>query len=97
MVIYVTESSTDHFGLLELLKREGVFFTEKTRETTRELTTAGWRMVEFQANLPEVVPVPPQYVSAEAEARAWRLPSGRLIISDAEGNLEQITSPPSNR
>jgi hypothetical protein len=49
--------------------------------------------VEIQANLPEVIPVPAEYTQGDVEARAWRLPSGKLIISDMDGNLEQIASP----
>jgi hypothetical protein len=51
-------------------------------------------MMEVQANLPEVRPVPPGYTQGDVDARAWRLPSGRLIISDMDGNLERIATLP---
>ncbi|MEJ2673403.1 MAG: hypothetical protein P8168_14650 [Deltaproteobacteria bacterium] len=94
MVIYVTESGSDRTELVEALKDEGVSFKESSRQTVRESSTAGWRMVEVQANLQEVIPVPPEYTQGDVDARAWRLPSGRMIISDMEGNLEQITPAP---
>ena len=48
-------------------------------------------MVEIQANLPEVFPVPPEFAESDSSVRVWRLPSGKMIISDMDGNLEQIT------
>jgi hypothetical protein len=50
-------------------------------------------MIEVQANVPEIK-VPPEHRQSEGDVRAWRLPSGRLIITDLDGNLEQIVSPP---
>jgi hypothetical protein len=54
-------------------------------------------MVDLEANLPEVFPVPPEYIQSEGDVRVWRLPSGRLIINDLEGNLDRITTPPPSR
>ena len=51
-------------------------------------------MLEIQANVPEVIPVPPEYTQGAVDVRAWRLPSGKLVITDMEGNLERIASPP---
>jgi hypothetical protein len=93
MVIYVNEAGSDRTELLETLDQEGVNYREVPTDTTRELGSASWRMVEVQANLPEVRPLPPGYSRGDVDARAWRLPSGRLIISDMDGNLEQIASP----
>lgn len=93
MVIYVNESGSDRQELTEELVKEGVSFRERSTQTTREMGTAGWRMVALEANLPEVFPVPPEYIQSEGDVRAWRLPSGRLIITDLEGNLEQIATP----
>ena len=45
---------------------------------------------EIKANLPEVFPVPPEVAQSDGSVRVWRLPSGRMIISDLDGNLEQI-------
>jgi hypothetical protein len=92
MVVYVSESGSDRTELTETLVQEGVTYQECQAKTTREMGTASWRMMEVQANLPEVFPVPPEY--AEIDVRAWRLPSGRLIITDMEGNLERIASAP---
>ena len=98
MVIYVNESGSDRQELIEELVKEGVSFKEASGKTTRESSTAGWRTVAVSANLPEVTPVPPEFSQSEGDVRAWRLPSGRLIITDLEGNLEQIGTPrPSKR
>ncbi len=93
MIIYVNEAGSDRQELMEELVKEGVTFRESSGKTTRESSTSGWRMVSVEANLPEVTPVPPEFVQSEGDVRVWRLPSGRLIITDLEGNLEQIASP----
>jgi len=93
MVIYVTEGGSDRQELTEALIREGVTYQECQKETVRELGTASYRLIEVQANLPEVK-VPPEYSQGDINARAWRLPSGRLIITDESGSLEQIAPPP---
>lgn len=93
MIIYVHEGGADRVELIEALIKEGVTYQECKVESVRELGTASYRLVEIQANLPEVIPVPAEYTQGEAEARAWRLPSGKLIISDMDGNLEQIAAP----
>jgi hypothetical protein len=93
MIIYVHESGSDRVELTEALVKEGVSYRERSVETERELGPTGSRLVEIEANLAEVFPVPPEYVQGERDTRVWRLPSGRLIISDLDGNLEQIASP----
>jgi hypothetical protein len=93
MLIYVSESGSDRQELTEELAKEGVSYRERSTQTTREMGTASWRMVAVEANLPEVFPVPPEFAQSEGDVRAWRLPSGRLIIGDLEGNLEQIATP----
>ena len=93
MIIYVNEAGSDRVELVEELTKEGVSFKESSGKTTRESSTAGWRMVAVEANLPEVYPVPPEFAQSEGDVRAWRLPSSRLIITDLEGNLEQIATP----
>jgi len=93
MIIYVHEGGSDRVELAEVLIKEGVAYQERKVESVRELGTASYRLVEIQANLPEVIPVPAEYTQRDVEARAWRLPSGKLIISDMDGNLEQIASP----
>jgi hypothetical protein len=93
MIIYVNESGSDRQELIEELVKEGVTFKESSGKTTRESSPSGWRMVAVSANLPEVTPVPPEFSQSEGDVRAWRLPSGRLIITDLEGNLDQISTP----
>jgi len=88
MIIYVHQGGSDRVELTEVLIKEGVAYQECKVESVRELGTASYRLVEIQANLPEV-----EYTQRDVEARAWRLPSGKLIISDMDGNLEQIVSP----
>ena len=93
MVIYVNESGSDREELIEELVKEGVSFKEASGKTTRESSTSGWRTVAVSANLPEVTPVPSEFSQSEGDVRAWRLPSGRLIIADLEGNLDRIATP----
>ncbi len=90
MVIYVFESGSDRTELIEVLAKEGVTYQECKATTERE-AGAAVGMVEIQANLPEVIPVPPEFTQGDTEVRAWRLPSGKMIITDMDGNLEQIT------
>ena len=91
MVIYVTKAGSERTDLEEVLVKEGVTYQECPAGRDQEL---GSPLIEIQANLPEVFPVPPQYVQSEGDVRVWRLPSGRLIISDLQGNLDQIATPP---
>jgi hypothetical protein len=92
MVVYVTESGSDRTELTEALVQEGVTYQECQAKTTRELGTTSYGIMEVQANLPEVK-VPPEFTQSEGDVRAWRLPSGRLVITDLEGNLERIATP----
>ena len=96
MIIFVNEAGSDRLELIEELVKEGVTFKESSGQTTRESSTSGWRKVAVEANLPEVTPVPSQFSESDGDVRAWRLPSGRLIITDLEGSLEQIATPPSH-
>lgn len=93
MIIYVSENGSDRLELIEALVKEGVTYQECKAATEREGTISAIRMVEIQANVPEVVPVPPELTQGDGDVRAWRLPSGKLVISDMDGNLEQITRP----
>jgi hypothetical protein len=97
MVLYVTETGSDRQELIEALVKEGVTFQECKATTVREMGTTSYGLVEIQANLPEVYPVPPEFAESDSDVRVWRLPSGRLIISDMVGNLEQIATPPPTR
>ena len=93
MIIYVSENGSDRLELIEALVKEGVTYQECQAATEREAGISAVRMVEIQANVPEVVPVPPELTQGDGEVRVWRLPSGKLVISDMDGNLEQITRP----
>jgi hypothetical protein len=93
MVIYVNEGGSDRQEIIEELVKEGVTFKESSRQTTRESGTSGWRAVAVEANLPEVRPVPLEFAQSDGDIRVWRLPSGRLIITDLEGNLDRIATP----
>ncbi|MGA8572161.1 MAG: hypothetical protein ACLP7A_08390 [Desulfobaccales bacterium] len=93
MIILVHEDGSDRVELTEALNKEGVPYEERQVETERELGTTSYRLVEILANLPEVFPVPAEFVQSEGDTRVWRLPSGRMIVSDLDGNLEQIASP----
>ncbi len=94
MEVYVMEHGPSRKELLEALKAEGVSFQERKTHTEREAGSGGIQIVEIQANLSEVVPVPPEYTQGSTEVRAWRLPSGKLVITDMEGNLDRIAGPP---
>lgn len=93
MIIYVNEAGSDRQELVEELVKEGVTFKESSGKTTRESGTSGVRTVAVEANLPEVWPVPPEFAQGDGDVRVWRLPSGRLIITDLEGSLERIATP----
>ena len=97
MVVYVSESGSDRAELTEVLVQEGVTYQECRAGTEREMGFSSTGMVEVQANLLEVIPVPSEFTQGGVDIRAWRLPSGRLIITDLEGNLDQIASPPPGR
>lgn len=90
MIVYVAENRLE---LIEALVAEGVTYQECKATTEREAGISAVRMVEIQANVPEVIPVPPEYTQGDTELRAWRLPSGKLVITDMDGNLEQIVRP----
>ncbi|MBM4273779.1 MAG: hypothetical protein FJ134_04840 [Deltaproteobacteria bacterium] len=96
MVVYVHEMGSDRTELTEALIKEGVTYQECPAKTEREMGVSASRIMEISANLPEVN-VPPEYTGTVDNPRAWRLPSGKLIITDLEGNLEQIASPPPGR
>jgi hypothetical protein len=91
MVIYVSKAGSEHQELAEVLVKEGVTYQECPAGRDREL---GSPLIEVQANLPEVFPIPPEYAQSEGDIRAWRLPSGRIIITDLQGNLDRIASAP---
>ena len=90
MQLFVTMSDSQE--LFEVFATEGVTYQERLAESVRELGTGSYEVYEIQASVPEVK-VPPEHTQGDIGARAFRLPSGRLIITDQEGNLERITQP----
>lgn len=95
MQVYVTESGSDRAELLEALVKEGVTYEECPTENFRELGAACWRVMEVKAALQEVILLPAENYHLQPPLKAWRLPSGRLIIGGAAGHLEEITRMPS--
>jgi|UniRef100_A0A7V6A673 hypothetical protein len=89
MLLYLDQSALKEVE--EVLVAEGVTYQKRTG-SAREQGSGSWLMFQLEANLPEVQ-VPREYSQSEGDVRAFRLPSGRLIITDLEGNLEQITVP----
>jgi hypothetical protein len=90
MNIFVDQSGLK--DLQEILAEEGITFQESPTGSVRELNTGSWPVTQVQANLPEVK-IPPEYSQGDVGARAFRLPSGKLIITNLEGNLDRITIP----
>lgn len=89
-------SASDSQEMFDLLTQEGVSYQQRLLESVREMGTGSYEIYEISANLPEVK-VPPEFVSSEGDVRAFRLPSGRLILTDLEGNLERVAMPASPR
>lgn len=94
MILYVDQSGLK--DVQEVFAKEGVTFEERQTGSVRELNAGSWPVIQVRANLPEVK-VPPEYSQGDMGARAFRLPSGKLIITDLEGSLEQITIPAPGR
>jgi hypothetical protein len=90
MILFVDQSGLK--DLQEVFADEDITFQERQAGSVREMGTGSWPVIKVQANLPEVR-VPPEYREGDGGTRAFRLPSGKLIITDLEGNLEQITTP----
>ena len=90
MLIFVDQSGLK--DIQELLEEEGINFQHRPTGSVRELNTGSWSVSQLEANLPEVK-VPAEYSGGDIGARAYRLPSGKLIITDLEGNLERFTIP----
>jgi hypothetical protein len=91
MIVFVTEHGSDYKELYAALREESVSFQATRTESVRELGGGSYTLLKVEANLPEVK-VPAAYTGT-VDARALRLPSGRLIITDMEGSLEQIAPP----
>ena len=88
MIVYVTDSGSDRTELAEVLVQEGVTYQECQATFEREMGISSTGILEIQANLPEV------RKPGVTDERFWKLPSGRLIVTDMEGNLDRIESLP---
>ncbi|MFZ2087666.1 MAG: hypothetical protein WAU47_03745 [Desulfobaccales bacterium] len=93
MLLHVDQSGLK--DLEEVFAKEGIMY-QAIPGSEKEPVTGSWLMFRIEANLPEVQ-VPKEYSQSDGDARAFRLPSGKLIITDLEGNLEQITIPAPSR
>ncbi|MHB8067617.1 MAG: hypothetical protein ACYDIC_06920 [Desulfobaccales bacterium] len=91
MIVYVTDMGSDRTELAETLIQEGVTYQECQANFTREMGTTTYGILEVQANIPEI------RKPGITDERFWRLPSGRLIVTDIEGNLDRIESQPPER
>jgi hypothetical protein len=89
MLLYLDQSALKEVE--EVLVAEGVTY-QKRAGSQQEPGTGSWLMFQLEANLPEIQ-VPREYSQSEGDVRAFRLPSGKLIITDLEGHLDQITVP----
>jgi hypothetical protein len=89
MLLFLDQSALKEVE--EVLVAEGVTY-QKRAGSQQEPGTGSWLMFQLEANLPEIQ-VPREYSQSEGDVRAFRLPSGKLIITDLEGHLEQITVP----
>jgi hypothetical protein len=90
MILYIPKSEREE--ITQLLFDEGVTFHVGDVASIRELGTGSYEVFKVEANLVEV-DVPPMYRASEGDVRAFRLPSGKLILTDLEGNLERIEMP----
>jgi hypothetical protein len=92
MILYIPKSEREE--ITSMLTNEGVTFEIGDMASIRELGTGSYEVFTVKANVEEIN-VPALYRSSEGDVRAFRLPSGRIILTDLEGNLERIeTHPP---
>lgn len=87
MILFIPKSEKE--DITKILQEEKGAFEISEVASIRELGTGSYEMLTIKANVAEVA-VPPQYRSSEGDVRAFRLPSGRFILTDLEGNLERI-------
>lgn len=91
MILYIPKPERE--DIISMLTNEGVTFKIGDMSSIRELGTGSYELFKITANVEEIN-VPPMYRSSEGDVRAFRLPSGKLILTDLEGNLERIETPP---
>lgn len=93
MVIFVDQSGLRE--IQELLQEENIPF-EVSPLGSGDVGVGGWATYKVEAQVPEVA-VPLEMRDGEIGGRAFRLPSGKLIFTDLEGNLDRISVPPPSR
>lgn len=91
MILFIPKSEREE--ITSTLLNEGVTFEIGDVASIRELGTGSYEVFTVKANVNEIS-VPLLYRASEGDVRAFRLPSGKLILTDLEGNLERIESPP---
>ncbi len=91
MILYIPKAAREE--ITQTLVDEAVKFEIGEVASIRELASGSFEVFTVKANLVEVE-VPPMYRESEGDVRAFRLPSGRLILTDLEGNLDRIASAP---
>jgi len=87
MIVYVTETGSDRTELAEILVQEGVTYQECPATFESEVGVSSTGILEIQANLLEI------RKPGITDERFWKLPSGRLIVTDMENNLDRIETP----
>jgi hypothetical protein len=87
MILHIPKSEREEIA--SLLSDEGVTFKMGDMVSIREMGTGSYELYTVTANVEEIQ-VPPMYRSSEGDVRAFRLPSGKLILTDLEGNLERV-------
>jgi hypothetical protein len=90
MILFIPKSEREE--ITSMLANEGVTFEIGDVQSIRELGTGSYEVFTVKANVEEIN-VPPMYRASEGDVRAFRLPSGKLILTDLEGNLERIEMP----
>lgn len=90
MILHIPKSERE--DIASLLTNEGVTFEMGDMSSIREMGTGSYEVFVVKANVEEIQ-VPPMYRSSEGDVRAFRLPSGTLILTDLEGNLDRIEMP----
>jgi hypothetical protein len=91
MILHIPRPEREE--ITSLLANEGVTFEIGEMASIREMGTGSYEVFTVKANVEEI-PVPPMYRSSEGDVRAFKLPSGKLILTDLEGNLERLETPP---
>lgn len=95
MILYIPKSERE--DIASLLTNEGVTFEMGDVSSIREMGTGSYEVLTVKANVEEIQ-VPPMFRASEGDVRAFKLPSGKIILTDLEGNLERLeTLPPSQR